>query len=293
MNRPFELTVILAEAAGNPGIGLALTALETACSGIATEVLVVRPLGRPPFPLQPNLILRELICAEETLVPERWGIGVRAAQAPIFGCLTSELLVHADWAPTLIVALTPESAGAAGAIELAPQAGMTAAAIYMIRFGAFLPVRNNGAWRTANIPGDAAMYRRDAALAFPDLLAEGFWEAEFHRRWRAANIPLRYLGKSLVSFRTSLSLGSAIRIRYQHAFGYGVSRVRRYGESVARILLVAPLVPLVLLIRMLSRASVAPGATRHFLRALPATALLAVAWGWGEAVGAWSARGKA
>jgi hypothetical protein len=290
---PFDLSVVLAEAIDNPGLDRSLVALERACSGIRTEVLVVRPGGRAPLPASHSLTLREIAAGESTLVPDRWGLGVSVAQAPVFACLTTELEVHPEWARAVLAALRPDNDGAvgtAGAIELKPGAGTVASAIYLVRFNAFLPRSGAGGHDEDNIPGDAGAYQRNAVMAYPALLSEGFWEAEFHRRFRADGKPLRLLGQPLASFDTAISLRAAMRLRARHGRGYGGTRVSRYGDSATRVLLAAPLVPVVLLLRILRRAAGSHGALPRAVRVLPALALLCAAWAWGEASGALAAR---
>ena len=286
----FDLSVILAEAKENPDVGPALAAIERACAGIRAEILVVRPAGRPALPPGGTVVLRDVIADEDSLVPDRWGLGVAAAQAPVFGCLTTELTVHPEWARTLLDALRTGAGGAAGTIALQPGTGMVAAAVYFVRFNAFLPRPEAGLHVADNIPGDTAAYRRDAVMAYSELLSEGFWEAEFHRRFKADGVALMMTGRPLASFHSAVTLRSILRLRARHGHGFGVTRVARDGDSAARILLAAPAVPIVLLVRIVRRAARSPGALLLAIRVLPVLALICGAWAWGEAAGASSAR---
>ena len=292
MPRSFDLSVVLAEAIENPEVGPALEAIERSCTGIATEVLVVRPKGRPVLPHSAALTLREVTADERTLVPERWGLGVHAAQAPVFACLTTELVVHPDWARALLHALASGASGAGGAIALGPRAGITATAVYLARFSAFLSRPSGEPSIADNIPGDAAAYRRDAVLAFPDLLADGFWEAEFHARFRARGSRLVFIDQPLSSFRSSVRLRSALVLRARHGYGFGVTRVLRHYDSPVRMLIVAPAVPVMLISRIVGRAVRAPGKMWLVVKVLPALALLCAAWAYGEGVGAWASRSR-
>lgn len=287
-----DLSIILAEAGDNIAIDPALHAIERACAGLLIEVLIVRPVGgRPPLP-DSSLPVHELVCPSDSLVPERWGVGVRAAQAPYFACLTTELAVAPDWATTLQSALSGGAPGAAGCIALGAIRG-TAAAIYLARFNAFLPSAQPHDRVTHQIPGDGAIYRRSAVTQHQDLLVQGFWEAEFHRRFEAAGPRPRFVDRALVTFDTSTGVRAAMRLRYLHAFGYGVTRVTEHHERMIHVLLAAPLVPLSLLARCLRRAVRAPKGFRTAAVGLPALVLLCVAWAWGEAAGAWASRGSA
>ena len=292
MQPRFDLSVILAEAKDNRDTELVIGAIERACTGLSVEVLVVRPPGGPALPTSTVVAIRELRAAEDSLVPERWGQGIRFAEAPVFGCLTTELTVTPEWARVLLQALSTGAVGAAGSIGLAPRPGLVAGAMYLVRFSAFLPGRAPKSRTMGDIPGDGAAYLREPVLAYPDLLSEGFWEAEFHRRFQAESKQLISVPETLVAFRSSLRLRSAIDLRRRHGQGYGATRVRRHGESASRVLFAAPAVPVVMIFRMLRRATRSPGMMWLAIRSLPVLAMLCAAWARGEATGAWAARSQ-
>lgn len=290
MHQPYELSVILAEARDNPDAAPALAAIERSCAGHRVEVLLVRPAGRVPPPDTYSLPVRELLTGASTLVPDRWGHGVRLSSAPVFACLTTELLVHPQWASALLEALSDGSVGASGSIALAPASTAVAGALYLVRFSAFLP-KSRGTFDVAhNIPGDSAMYRRDAVASLPELLEQGFWEADFHRQFHARGDRLRYTERELCSFQSAITLAAAVEVRARHGHGFGMTRVRQLGQPAMRVIAAAPLVPLVLLSRIAQRARSSSGAAVLLLRTvLPLFAILA-AWAWGECAGAWHAR---
>lgn len=288
---PFEISVIVAEAQGQPDIHATLASVERATTGLRTELLVVRPPGRAPLPSSSILSIRECATEEESLVPQRWGVGVRAATAPVFACLTTEFTVHPDWARALLGAIATGAVGAAGAIEVAANAGITATAVYLVRFSPYLPRTGSAPRSVPDIPGDTAAYRRDAVVAFPDLLADGFWEVDFHRRFAAAGQKLLCLPDPLSTFRPGRGLGASLVLRYRHGREFGITRVEKYRHSAGRLILGTPLVPMVLVARMVRRAAAA-GRIGLAVRAFPVLAMISAAWAGGEAAGAWSVRGR-
>lgn len=289
----FDLSIILAEATDHPELDATLASIEAACAGIAAEVLVVRPGGRAPLRASQAVTLREITVDDATLVPVRWGHGVRAAQAPVFGCLTTEFTVNGEWARALLAAVAGGATGAAGAIELAPHAGMTSTATYLVRFSAYMPRPGREARTTSQMPGDTAGYQRDAVIASADLLADGFWEVEFHRRFLADGRRLVAIAIPLAKFNSSRSLSASLLLRFRHGREFGITRVVRHRHNRAVLVLGAPLVSVVLATRIVRRALRSPGAWRLLLRAFPAVALMSAAWAAGEARGAWSAgRGR-
>jgi hypothetical protein len=288
----FAISVILAESAAHAGLEPALSAIERSCAGLAAEVLVVRPAGRPPLPHSAGVTYREVIAEPDQLVPERWGLGVRHATAPVFACLSTEFEVHPEWATTLLDALADGSVGAAGAIDLAAGSGMTATAVYLVRFSVFFAPRDPPVREVGHIPGDGAAYRRAPVAALPELLATGFWEIEFHRRFLADGLRLRSISKSLITFHPTNNLRSAAVLRSRHGFEYGITRVQQHHHSPWSLIAAAPLVPFVLVARIIRKTLSTDGGWRLLIRSFPALVVISSAWAWGEATGAWSARGR-
>ena len=84
-------------------------------------------------------------------------------------------------------------------------------------------------------------------------------------------------------------LGGMLRQRFRHGREFGESRVTRHRESRVRLLLSAPLVPLVLVARIGQRVRTSGRHGPRFVAALPWLFILAVAWAAGEVAGAWRA----
>lgn len=288
----FELSVIIAEAPGQTDIERTLASVERACAGRPTEVIVVRPAGRPAVRNSASVHLRECACDEALLVPERWGIGVRSARAPAFACLTTEFVVLPRWAEVLLGALAGGAIGAAGAIELEADASLAAAATYLIRYSPYLPGSGNVRPNASNIPGDTAAYQTAAVTAFPDLLVKGFWEVDFHRRFHEAGGRLEWLPEAVAIFSTECSFYTTLLLRYRHAREFGVGRVMQQGHSRWRLIVMAPLVPLVMTFRVVRRVWQVPARRSLAIRALPSLLAIGVAWAAGEAAGAWSVQGR-
>lgn len=287
---PPDISVIISEAPGWTNIAPTLASVERACDGITAEVLVVRPAGRAALPHSDTLWLRELIVADSTLVPERWGTGVSAAQSQFFGCLTTEFVVQPDWARALLETMAGGAAGAAGAIDLAPGSGATATGVYLVRFSAYQPGRRSYDQREMNIPGDTAVYRRADVLDHPDLLTEGFFEAEFHKRFNGAGKPLVNLRRPLATFASQRSLRASLVLRFRHAVEFGAVRVLRHHHNRWLLIASSPLVPFALVTRIARRATGDRQSTARFVRAAPVVVLMSIAWAAGEAAGAFGAR---
>ncbi len=86
-----------------------------------------------------------------------------------------------------------------------------------------------------------------------------------------------------------IRFGGMWRQRLEHGRRFADWRVREAGGSRWRIVCAAPLVPALLVVRLLRRLRGRRGMIRLALPALPVVFALAVAWAAGEASGAWRA----
>ncbi|WP_411281020.1 hypothetical protein [Gemmatimonas sp.] len=307
------LAVTNAPAVRDDALNRALDALQRSVTalagGIACEVIVVLPDGvtAPPNDIAACLHMRVVHAEAGALTPVLWGTGVRAASGRVVAFTTAQLQVGVSWAGALLEAIdTGVDAGVIGAggpiappaTERGAAADAAADAAMLVRFHAFLPGRWPRRMLADDIPGDNAAYVRAHLMEHQDLLCAGFWEVEFHRRFSRAGKQLLMVPEALATVQSSpkgaVDLRTLREQRYAHGVTFGFTRVARHGQSTLRIVLAAPLVPLVLLARIVRRARAAGVDHGRVRRALPAMLWLTSAWAAGEAVGALRAarRGK-
>lgn len=288
---PPELSIVLALGDGSPSAE-AVASLSRACRDILVE-LIVAVAGRPPerAALEASFPGARLECRPAgTLIPILWGAGLNVATGRHVAFTTDQLRVAPTWARTLLSALASGAVGAGGPIDLGPDSDAATAAAYFIRFSAFAPHLWPAPALARDVAGDNSAYRREALLRHADLLVEGFWEVEFHRRFERDGNTLRMEPAAAARMVGPVPFGPMLRRRYRHAKEFGRSRVERHGERKLKLLLSAPLVPIRLIFRMAARVLPVAVERRLFFGALPRLALLSAAWAAGEAMGAIRAR---
>lgn len=284
-----DLSVVLASAGDREAVGAALASLRDTCEGICTEFIVVSAGAAELSSIPGAELLPGGIRIEHrppgTLTPVLWGVGARIARGRLIGFTTDQLRVGRPWAGSLLEAIHAGAVGAGGPINVTPGAAPAVLATHLVRFSGFSPAAWPTRTRAADIPGDNAIYRRDALIRHGDLLEEGLWEFEFHRRFERSGEFLEMIPGALATMTTPQPFGSMLRQRYRHAKRFSASRVHRHGVSRLRLLFAAPVVPLVLLARIGRRAA-AEGAAGRFVVAFPWLTLLTAVWALGEASGA-------
>jgi len=281
------VSVIVASVEAEGRISDCLESVMKSARGHAVEVIVVDAsrdgsarLVRLSFPdaqlvdVQPG-----------TLTPVLWAEGLARSRGHTVAFTTANNVVSQSWLSELSSGLESGAAGVGGPISLASRSSLTDAAIYFLRYSAFMPRSSANVYETAEIPGDNSLYRRDALDRHSAALRDGFWEVELHDVLRSEGERLVMVPAAEVEFGRSAALGVISRQRFAHGKHYGRWRVVGHGVSIFRIVFALPLVPFVMLTRGARRVRAAGGSLRLFTLCSPIFLWLAACWAFGEAVG--------
>lgn len=219
-----------------------------------------------------------------TLVPILWRDGIRRARGYGVALTTAQCLPPPGWVAALLAADMSNFVGVGGPIDLHPQNDPAHRAIYFLRYLAFTPPATRR--EVSEIAADNAIYRRAEILEHEDLLAEGFWEPSFHRRFRQQHLRLQLDPTLCIDYRGCEPLETFPGHRHAHGRAYGQWRAGQASlPKLAALILVSPLLPIVLLVRVLRRAWAHPRFRASVPSALPWLMLFVLAWCTGEARG--------
>ncbi len=286
-----KLSVVVAcvDAAGS--IERCLSSLRDACVELASEIIVVDSSGDEAVARSASSIAnaRVLRYPPGTLTPQLWAHGFGVSTGNVVAFTIAQCSVTREWARALTQAIDAGATGAGGGFELDESATVTDAAVFYLRYSAFLTSEGKTIRTTMEIAGDNAAYRREALDRHAASFGGGFWEVEFHRRIRAEGAVLALVPEATARFAGATRLGAMMRHRFAHGQHSGAMRVSAAERRRWQVILAAPLVPGVLLLRIAGRLR--PTDRHRFLRALPAMLLLAGAWATGEAWGALTSAG--
>ncbi len=229
--------------------------------------------------------VRMLRCAHGSRIPQMWRDGIVAARSGSVALLSAHVVPSDRWLPGLLARpLEVGEAGRGGWFSNDPAARAHDWAIYLLRYAAFSrPVARAA---VTHIAADNAVYRRSEILACEDLLARGFWETEYHVRFLAKGLRLALSDELEVVHVNRYGARSFAAQRREHGFAFGRDRAQRFGAAALVLhLTAAPLVPLLLLGKVLVRSH-----RQGWTSVVPVTAyawlLWFVAhWAWGEVSG--------
>jgi hypothetical protein len=290
---PLSIVVAITEAdarrAGAQVPGWFVALLREAAS-VGAELLIVGEKALVPTELLAHaeavrVAARILNASEAELTPELWGRGLLAARGDVVAFTINQCTVQDGWARALLTGIANGDAGVGGPIQLASDATTTARAIFFLRYSAFLGAPDAARRVVKDIAGDNAAYRRESLMRYGSY-AHGFWEVEAHHHLHADGETIAMIPGAAASFGGAPDALRFMRKRFAHGRHYGSWRVRLGGRTRWQMLLSAPLVPFVLLVRTARRASRFPGALSTLLGSAAPFLVIASAWAAGEVAGA-------
>jgi hypothetical protein len=275
-----DVTVVIGSNGAAGAVERCLAALEPQRSG--AEVIVCEPEASPPE-------LRERFgwaCFLEhpgALVPRLWSEGIELARAPFLALTIAPMIPAPDWLATIRAQLERHEV-VAGAIDPAPRLRLADWAEYLCRYAK--DMRPFEAHVCRDLPGDNAAYRRELLVRARELYREGFWEPVVNRRLADEGAVLWHDPELVVRQGRSAGWRSFARQRLHHGRAHGRQRGARFGvlRNLAGVL-GAPLVPVLLTLRIARTVMRRRRARTRFVLALPFIAIFNVAWAAGEASG--------
>lgn len=186
-------------------------------------------------PLPPDLPAREdmrpVVGVPGALIPELWRDGFVAAQGGWVATLTAHCLPGPDWLRRAFALITQDSdeplAAFGGAIVAPLDADRVAQAIQLLRYADAGP--GLARHRVSDVSADNALYLRKAVLDCSDLLGDGFWEPNYHRRFLAGGMVMEMIPDLVVTHRNRYSAVEFMRQRRRHGRVFG--RHRSSGSS--------------------------------------------------------------
>jgi GT2 family glycosyltransferase len=221
----------------------------------------------------------------DCLIPHLWGKGMTRARGDIIAITTAHFTPATDWIQRMRSAHARRPSWAIGG-RIDPPRGRSPVswAIYFLRYSTYLGYQQEQT--VPDVAGDNASYKRLALVAFPSFLRDGFWEQELHRRlWLEGKGPV-FDPAIRVTQCQAFRFWAFLRQRFRHGKQFGRTRAQRW--KAARCLaagLASPLIPALLLGKIVFRVLRSGRSLGPFVAGLPALCCFVLAWSAGEACG--------
>jgi GT2 family glycosyltransferase len=283
MSEP-SVSVVVAAWPDTGGLAECLDALAAQHAN-GTEVIVVSSAACPPQLKDRHAGVAWVDAPGDLPIPGLWSLGMQRASRDVVAITTAQFTPGPDWLPAIRRSHSRlDSPAIGGPIDPPRGGGLVGWATYFMRYSAYARCDREEA--REDLAGDNASYKRAAVLAHADLLRDGFWEQDFHRRFRRAGSTLTLVPEMRVRQRGSFGFRRFLRQRFEHGRRFGRTRMsgRAAGTRLA-YLLGSPAVPALLLARIASRVLGNGRDLGRFAAALPILICFVLAWTAGEALG--------
>ncbi|HTK28149.1 MAG TPA: glycosyltransferase [Vicinamibacterales bacterium] len=241
----------------------AVAALEVSCPGVR----VVRAAGRAS-------------------IPGLRAAGFAEARGDILAMTEDHCVAADDWVRTVIRAHDNGHVVVGGAIENGATDRTIDWAVFFCEYGRHMPPIAAGPVPPTDLAGPNVSYRRAVVSHFEDLLAAGTWDPLWHWRLAERGVPLVADPALVVYHCKHFTFGGFMQERYHYSRSFAGRRVA--GAPLSKRLLFmlgTPLLPPLVLTRIVRRAWAKGRHRWTLLRALPAIGLFSLSWAAGEFVG--------
>jgi len=225
-----------------------------------------------------------MVLDEEALVPILWAQGIRMACNEIVVTTTARFVPEVSWLDNIRKAHSEGgAAGVGGCVDPPLDTDTRTWATYFLRYSNLQLLRSGP---VAEIAADNASYRRDDLVAWGKHLGDGFWEPDFHRHLARQGGHLIFRKDIRVRLAESSGAARFCVQRFHHGRQFGKSRAAAGGlRRRAYRIVTAPLIPVVILTKLLLRVLRGGRYGLRFLQALPLLLLFVMSWSAGEMVG--------
>jgi hypothetical protein len=282
-----DLSVIVVPLGGGSHLVRCLEALRGQKDLPATEIILPMDERVPETDAESLMVLfpelRPVRLPGRRTYAELRAAGVKAARGRLIAITEDQCIPPARWCANIVAAHQKPAAAIGGPVDKAEPDSPINWSIYLRELGTYMTPVEEGP--SPSLTDCNVTYKREALEAIA-----GVWAAEFHEpgvhQALARNGPL-WLSPALVTYQQrEIHVVDAIRERYEFGRLYGSLRAAQLSLA-GRLLLIAasPLLPLVLVARVLRGVLRKGRYIGACFRALPWMVLWAGIWSWGELLG--------
>ena len=277
----FPISVVVAAWPDTAGLLECLGALQRQWDQ-QVQIFVVSPVSPPADFARKFAAVQWLAAAPTALIPNLWSLGMAAATGEVVAITTAHFVPAPDWIAQIRAAHRRiDSAGIAGPIDPPRGGSLGDWATYFLRYSTgFIYHREQS---VHDLIGDNASYRRSALQAHWESIRVGFWEPEFHRRVLAEGRTLTFVPEIRITQKHSFGVSRFCSQRLNHGRHYGRDRMKGKSAWFRLVgILASPLIPFVLLAKIVARLTHKPAYVLPFLASLPVLLLFICSWAVGE-----------
>ena len=287
------VSVVIASVNGLPAIGECLDALARQDGGPAAEILVVDRCGEDTrAALRARFPGVQVMAADRgTSIPALRAMGMARARGAMIAILEDHCNAQPGWLRAIARQREAGAQAVGGAVENGSVDRTVDWAAFFCEYARFMPPVPRGEVR--EIAGNNSVYDRGAlARLGPEARAE-VWESFLHARMRVLGVPFQSDPDLIVIHKKSYGYLQFLGQRYHYSRSFAGMRLqgapwwKRVGYALA-----TPLLPPVLMGRMVATVARKRRHGARFAGAAPVLLTFLLSWAFGEAVGALAGPGR-
>lgn len=283
------LSIIIANANGQPEIVACLAALEKQAAHGLVEVIVVEPAGSEMAQTLHRQFtwVRSVLTDQNNSIPQMLVAGVACSLGEIIAVLEDHEIVLPGWCEAVLDAhrTYPEAAAIAGPIDNGCIERITDWATFFCEYCKFMSPIQAGV--TGAIPGNNVSYKRWVLEeSLPEDLAGGFWDNTLHPDLLRRGLQFRMEPNLKVLHQKRIGFFEFLEQRFHYSRYYAGSLVRDRGLLYrAAYSIACTVLPVILLKRILSCGLAKHTFRKEFLLSTPLLVCFTLVWAFGEMVG--------
>lgn len=278
---PLSVSVVVAAWPDTTGLAECLGSLQPQ-AGDGVQIFVASPASPSADFMRNFPAVRWLAANPAALIPRLWSSGMAVATGEVVAITTAHFVPAADWIAQIRAAHGRlDSAGIAGPIDPPRGGGPGDWATFFLRYStAFVHDHEQS---VHDLIGDNAAYRRADLQRHWESIRAGFWEPKFHQLVLAEGRKLTFVPEMRITQKHSFGIARFCSQRMHHGRQYGGDRMRGKSALYRTLgVLLSPLIPLVLLAKIVGRVTHRPAYVLPFLGSLPVLLLFICSWALGE-----------
>lgn len=235
--------------------------------------------------------VRWIECEPNATLPDLWGRGIATTAGEVVAILDADCPVADGWLNVALTLSARDDPLVGGAVEPRGLKTWAAWGAYFCDYGAFLMPLKAGAAR--EIAGNNMILRRTLFARAPEFVSPRFWKAHFMRALSARGIVGTSAPQLVINYDRNYAGREWLARRFRHARCFAAMRAADRSWQ-ARMLfgLLAPLVAILLFVRVARNVLPKRRFWRKFSVAVPWIFAGTTAWALGEWVGDWFGAGN-
>jgi len=281
-----KLSVVIPSINGTKSLADCIVALEQQKHNDEIEIVVCESFddaaAQTTHAQFPNV--RFIHFRERKSIPELRVTGLMNARGDILALTEDHCIVHEHWVESVLSAHTSPYLVIGGAVENVAVERLIDWAVFFCEYGRYMLPVVSGA--TKDLPGPNVSYKRVVLDDFRGVFTTAVWESFWHSQLMNAGITLFSDPRLIVYHRKNFTLRGFLRERFHYARSFAGERVKD-ATWIRRAMYVcgAPLLPPLLLWRIVTAIWRKHRQRRELILSLPYIFLFTLLWSLGEFIG--------